>query len=71
MSLVENETLRAVINIGGTRGTVVSYAVSATTRPRIFPTFCPKALGMKGKRLPDTTLTRSIVIEMKRKRAVD
>jgi putative DNA primase/helicase len=33
----------------------------------MFETFCPRALGLKGKNLPDTTATRCIAIEMKRK----
>jgi putative DNA primase/helicase len=33
----------------------------------MFPTFCPRALGMKGKNLRDTTLSRCIILEMKRK----
>jgi putative DNA primase/helicase len=37
--------------------------------PHAFPTFCPKALGMKGRKLLDTTLSRCIDIELKRKRA--
>jgi putative DNA primase/helicase len=37
--------------------------------PHAFPTFCPKALGMKGRKLPDTTSSRCIQIELKRKHA--
>lgn len=37
--------------------------------PEIFSTFGPKAIGMKGRSLPDTTLGRSIVIEMRRKKS--
>jgi Protein of unknown function (DUF3631) len=39
--------------------------------PHAFPTFCPKVIGLKGKRLPDTTLSRAIIIELQRKRACD
>jgi len=39
--------------------------------PHLFPTFAPKAVAMKGRNLPDTTLSRSIIIEMKRKSAGD
>lgn len=69
--LVENEPLRAVINGGWTRGFNVVRCVGDDNTPHAFPTFCPKALGMKGKRLPDTTLSRTIVIEMRRKKAGD
>ena len=33
----------------------------------MFDVFCPRALGLKGKALPDTTASRCIAIEMKRK----
>jgi hypothetical protein len=69
--LLENEPLRAVINGGWTRGFSVVRCVGDDNTPHAFPTFCPKALGMKGKRLPDTTLSRAIVIEMQRKKAGD
>jgi hypothetical protein len=69
--LLENEPLRAVINGGWTRGFSVVRCVGDDNTPYAFPTFCPKALGMKGKRLPDTTLSRAIVIEMQRKKAGD
>jgi hypothetical protein len=35
--------------------------------PRVFATFCPKAIGLKGLRLPDKTASRAIVVEMARK----
>src|SRR5262249_36537053 len=67
----ENEALRAVINSGWTRGSGVLRCIGDENTPHLFPTFCPKAIGMKGRRLPDTTLSRCIVIEMKRKRSLD
>jgi hypothetical protein len=69
--LVNNEPLRAVINSGWTRGASVPRCIGDDKVPHAFPTFCPKAIGLKGKRLPDTTLSRSIIIEMQRKRATD
>jgi len=66
--LAENEPLRAVINSGWTRGATVLRCIGDEKTPHVFPTFCPKALGMKGNRLPDTTLSRCIDIELKRKR---
>ena len=63
---------RAVINHGWTRSAGgVLRCIGDDKTPHVFPTFCPKALGMKGMKLPDTTLTRTIVIEMKRKKAGD
>jgi hypothetical protein len=67
--MIDNEPLRAVINSGWTRGTSVLRCVGDDFEPRSFSTFCPKVVGMKGRRIPDTTFSRSIVIEMKRKKA--
>jgi putative DNA primase/helicase len=67
-AFVENEDLRRVVNSGWTRGEGVLLCVGDNNEPRLFPTFCPKALGMKGRKLPDTTMSRAIVIEMARKR---
>ena len=67
--LINNEPLRAVINSGWTRGACVPRCVGDDNTPHAFPVFTPKAIGMKGRKLPDTTLSRSIIIEMKRKRA--
>jgi hypothetical protein len=66
--LIENEPLRAVINSGHTRGQGALRCEGDDHTPRLFPTFCPKALGMKGRKLPDTTLSRCIIIEMRRKK---
>lgn len=67
--LSNNEPLRSVINSGWTRGSCVPRCIGDEKTPHAFPTFCPKAIGMKGRKLPDTTLSRSIVIEMRRKKA--
>ena len=67
--LVDNEPLRAVINTGWTRGSDVLRCIGEKNEPHLFPTFCPKIIGMKGRRLPDTTMSRSIIVEMKRKTA--
>jgi hypothetical protein len=62
-----NEDLRAVYNSGWTRGQGVLRCVGDDNEPRRFSTFCPKVLGLKGRKLPDTTFSRAIVIELKRK----
>jgi putative DNA primase/helicase len=62
-----NAELRSVINSGWTRGTGVPRCHPETHEPEFFETFGPKAIGLKGLALPDTTLSRSIVIEMQRK----
>jgi len=67
--LADNEALRSVVNSGWTRGSGVLRCVGNSNTPHLFPTFCPKAIGMKGKKLPDTTLSRCITIEMRRKKA--
>jgi putative DNA primase/helicase len=59
--------LRSVINAGWTRGTGVPRCHPETHEPEFFETFGPKAIGLKGLKIPDTTLSRSIVIEMQRK----
>ena len=64
----ENSELRAVVNSGWTRGAGVPRCNPDTNEPEIFPTFGPKAIGMKGHSIPDTTLSRSIVVEMFRKK---
>jgi hypothetical protein len=38
-----------------------------THEPSRFSTFCPKAIALKGKKMPDTMLSRTIFIEMKRR----
>ena len=69
--LVDNDPLRAVINSGWTRGAGVLRCIGDDSTPYSFPTFCPKIVGMKGRKLPDTTLSRSIIVEMRRKRPGD
>jgi Protein of unknown function (DUF3631) len=69
--LVHNEPLRTVINSGWTRGSGVPRCIGGDKAPHLFPTFCPKAIGMKGRKLPDTTMSRCIVVEMKRKKPSD
>ena len=69
VAFVQNEDLRAVVNSGWTRGQGVVRCDGDDNEPRVFSTFCPKAIGLKGKKLPDTTASRAIVIELKRKLA--
>ena len=66
-SLVNNDDLKEVVNSGWTRGQSVIRCDPETHDPRPYSTFCPKALGMKGRKLPDTTLSRCLIIEMQRK----
>lgn len=62
-----NAELRSVINSGWTRGAGVPRCNPDTHQPEFFETFGPKAIGLKGLKVPETTLSRSIIIEMSRK----
>ena len=42
-------------------------AIPKPGEPEFFETFGPKVIGLKGLRLPDTTLSRSIIIALDRK----
>ena len=70
-ALDDNVDLRSVINSGWTRGQGVIRCHPNSHEPELFSTFAPKVVGMKGRNLPDTTLSRSIVITMKPRRADD
>jgi hypothetical protein len=61
--------LRSVINSGHTRGQGVVRCVGDDKTPELFPTFCPKAIGMCGKKLPAATLSRCVFVELRRKKA--
>jgi hypothetical protein len=65
--LVQNEPLRAVVNSGWTRGAGVLRCVGDAQVPHLFPTFAPKVIDMLGRRLPPSTLSRCIKVELKRK----
>jgi hypothetical protein len=62
-----NPELRSVINSGWTRGAGVPRCNPDTHEPEFFMTFGPKAIGIKGLKVPPPTLSRSIVVEMERK----
>ena len=49
----DNPDLRSVFNSGWTRGSGVPRCHPETNAPEIFPTFAPKAIGMKGRRRRD------------------
>ena len=70
-ALANNADLREVINSGWTRGQGVVRCHPDTREPELFSTFAPKVVAMKGRNLPDTTLSRSIIITMKPRRAND
>jgi hypothetical protein len=63
--------LRSVINSGHTRGQGVLRCVTDEHKPEMFPTFCPKAIGMVGRKMPATTLGRCIIIGMRRRKKAE
>jgi putative DNA primase/helicase len=65
--LVNNEALRAVLNSGWTRGAGVLRCVGDDKVPHLFPTFAPKVIDMLGRRLPPSTMSRCIKVELRRK----
>ena len=64
------EALRSILNSGYSRRSgTASLCIGPQHDWKDFKTFCPKAFaGIGRKNLPDTVLSRSIPIEMKRKR---
>jgi hypothetical protein len=64
----EKAALRSVINSGHTRGQGVVRCVEPDFTPRLFKTFCPKCIGMIGRKLPQATLSRCIFIMLRRRK---
>jgi hypothetical protein len=62
----DKSELRSVINSGHTRGQGVLRCVTDDHTPEMFSTFAPKALGMVGRKMPSTTLSRCVVAELRR-----
>jgi hypothetical protein len=60
--------LRSVINSGHTRGQGVLRCITDEHKPELFSTFCPKAIGMVGRKMPAATLGRCIVVELRRRK---
>jgi hypothetical protein len=66
-AFVDNPDLRQVVNSGWTRGQGVVRCDPETHEPQKFSTFCAKAIAGKGKKAPDTILSRAIFITQKRR----
>jgi hypothetical protein len=64
----DKTALRSVINSGHTRGQGVVRCADSDFTPQLFQTFCPKAIGMVGRKLPATTLGRCIIVELRRRK---
>jgi hypothetical protein len=62
----ENEELRALLNAGYKQGATVPRCVGSNHDVEDFPVFCAVALAGIGE-LPDTIMTRSIIIKMRRR----
>jgi hypothetical protein len=62
----EHEGLRALLNAGNRRGTMVPRCVGPSHALHDFAVFCPKALAGIGE-LPDTVTDRAVRIRLKRK----
>lgn len=62
------EDLRGLLNAGHRSGATVPRCVGANHDVRMFPVFAPVALAGLGD-LPDTLMTRSVVVRMRRRRA--
>jgi 5S rRNA maturation endonuclease (ribonuclease M5) len=67
-AFVNNDDLKDVVNSGWTRGDCIIRCDPDTHDPRPYSTFCPKAIGMIGRKLPPATLSRCLMIAMRRKR---
>ena len=63
----DNPDLLRVVNSGWTRGSGIVRCDPETNEPIAFPTFGPKAIAGKGKKMPDTMLSRTIFVQMKRR----
>jgi hypothetical protein len=67
----ERAGLRSVINSGHVRGQGVIRCVGDDKTPQLFQTFAPKCIGMIGRKLPPATLSRCIIVEMRRRKKVE
>lgn len=61
------QALRGILNAGYQRGKPATICVGKDHEPRDFDVFGPKAFAGIGQSLPDTVLSRSIPIQMRRK----
>ena len=66
-AFVANPELRQVINSGWTPTDGIIRCHHETREPELLSTFTPKVISLKGKRVPNTMLSRAIFIEIRRK----
>jgi hypothetical protein len=64
-----NEEIRALLNAGHRRGAVAGRCVTIGKKivPEEIPAYCAVALAGLGRGLPDTILSRSVIINMRRR----
>lgn len=62
-----NEDLRGLLNAGHRNGATIPRCVGATHEVKQFAVYCAVALAGLGD-LPDTLMTRSVVVRMRRRR---
>ena len=62
----DNEDMRALLNMGYRRGATIPRCIGPLHEVRHFPVFAPVALAGLGD-LPDTIMSRSIIIRMRRR----
>jgi hypothetical protein len=67
-AFANNDDLKDVVNSGWTRGDAIIRCDPETHDPRPYKTFCPKAIGMIGRKLAPATLSRCLTVSMRRKR---
>jgi len=68
----DKAALRGVINSGHARGQGVVRCVGRDEKtPELFTTFCAKAIGMVGQKLPPTTKGRCIIVELRRRKPTE
>jgi putative DNA primase/helicase len=63
----DNPDLLRVVNSGWTPGSGVVRSNPVSHEPEVFGTFGPKAIAGKGKKMPDTMVSRIVFIHMKRR----
>jgi len=68
---ITNDDLKDVVNSGWTRSECVIRCDPDTHEPRPYSTFCPKAIGMIGRKLAPATLSRCLIIAMQRKKPTE
>ena len=64
----DKSELRAIINAGHTPESKIIRCTEPDYIPTAFSPFCPKALGLIGLKMPASTLGRSIIIRLKRRK---